>query len=376
MKIPNPLHLQADSPDLLERVAALQKVAGIYVLRSETGVPHLSWSTNLGRRFKRLLLTAHPSAGSLLNRLRSQGALVDYWRTGSRLESALLLYQLAKQYFPDNYLKLLKLRIPWFVALADGHGFARLEVTNRLSRKGGTSLGPFASRAVAEQYEQQILSLFQIRRCTEVLAPHHGHPGCIYGEMNQCLRPCQCAVTADEYDSEALRVQEFLQNNGRSNLAAMSAARDRACEELQFEQAAQLHKRIERIKATSALRDNAVGEIHEFGGVALTASAIPGELILWPMLQGYWQEPIPLTFLADEARARSLDEELRQLLTERLATPRVQGKRAEELAIFSRWYYSTWRDGQWFSFRHLGSLNYRQLVRGLSKMKNQASPQA
>ena len=240
---------------------------------------------------------------------------------------------------------------------------------NRVPAKASMIFGPFSSRALAEQYEQQVLGLFQIRRCTEVLAPHVDHPGCIYGEMNQCLRPCQCVVSVQEYDSEVSRVREFLQSNGRSSLAVLSTARDRACEDLQFEEAAQLHKRIERFRSAASLRDSVIAEIHGFGGVALTASADTNELTLWPMLHGYWQEPIPLTFLADESRAKSLDTELRELLTRRMAEPRLEGRRAEDLAIFARWYYSSWRDGQWFSFAHLSELNYRQLVRGLSKLK-------
>jgi hypothetical protein len=65
-----------------------------------------------------------------------------------------------------------------------------------------------------------------------------------------------------------------------------------------------------------------------------------------------------------------LDRQLREVFTRGLGKPRVSGNRTEELAIFSRWYYSSWRDGEWFPFDSLAGLNYRKLVRQLSKMAN------
>jgi hypothetical protein len=224
---------------------------------------------------------------------------------------------------------------------------------------------------LADAYAQQVLQLFQIRRCTEVLSPHPDHPGCIYGEMNQCLRPCQCAVTPDEYASEAARVADFVATNGRSALTTLSVARDRASTQMDFEQAAQIHKRIEKINAAIALRDPMIANAFEFNGVALTPGTGVLQFRLWPMLAGLWQEPVLLNFSAGEAEAQSLDEQIRERLTDSLAVPRTSGKRVEELAVFSRWYYSSWRDGQWVPFQSLADLNYRKIVRQISKMAKQ-----
>jgi excinuclease ABC subunit C len=81
-----------------------------------------------------------------------------------------------------------------------------------------------------------------------------------------------------------------------------------------------------------------------------------------------------LDFSADASGARSLDHELRERLSRHLAEPRTDGKRIEELALFSRWYYSSWRDGQWFPFRTLADLNYRRLVREISSLVKASPP--
>jgi excinuclease ABC subunit C len=89
---------------------------------------------------------------------------------------------------------------------------------------------------------------------------------------------------------------------------------------------------------------------------------------LWPMVEGYWQEPLKLDFAGEKAQTKSLDHELRQSLDASVANARTDGRRVDDLAIFSRWYYSSWRDGQWFPFRMLADLNFRKLVRDVSNL--------
>ncbi len=258
--------------------------------------------------------------------------------------------------------------MPWFVALTEWETFPRLSTTNRLRRKAKAVFGPFPNRDVAQHYEQEVLGLFQMRRCTETLVPKPDHPGCIYGEMNQCLRPCQCAITVDEYKTEVQRVTDFLLSNGRTAIGTLQAARDRATEQTQFEHAAEMHKRIEKMRTAAMLRNDAITEIRQFNGVALTRAVAPGYVRLWPMVGSCWQEPLALEVATQASGTRSLDAELRERLSSALGSPSRTEKPLEDLAIFSRWYYSSWRDGEWFSFRTITDLNYRRLIRELAKL--------
>ena len=212
-------------------------------------------------RFERLYQEA-PNSTSPAQSNRKQFAFqcprwpfaVQYWLTGSRLETSLLLYWLALQHYPDTYHKRLKLKDPWFLTLLKDE-FPRLAVHNRLPHKRIATFGPFPSREAAECVYQGTMGLFQIRRCEEKLAPSKDHPGCIYGEMNLCLRPCQLAVSAAEYAAEVARLSEFLEFNGRHTISVLTSARDRASSDTDFEQAARLHKDLEKVKAIAALRD-------------------------------------------------------------------------------------------------------------------------
>jgi hypothetical protein len=369
--IPNPVHVPVSTSLLQEHLAALPTTAGVYSLRIGDNPPHLTSCPNLRKRITRLL----DSSYTLGKRLQENLAEVQCWPTGSKLESALVMYRLVKQHFPNDYMKRLRLRPPHFVALTGGSGFPRLAALRDLPRseRNAGIWGPFPSHDAADYYQEQAASLFQLRRCTEVLAPHEDHPGCIYGEMHQCLRPCQAHVSREEYASEAERVREFLLSNGRTLTASLTAARTRASDAMDFEAAAQLHKRMEKVQAAAAARDKVVAELGEFNGVALTRGLASQEFRLWPMSQGCWQEPVVLDCAQQAERPRPLDMEIRERLTECLNTSSGPHHAAEDLAIFARWYFSSWRDGEWFSFRRLSDLNYRKLVRTLSNMAKEVA---
>lgn len=365
MTIPQPISLQPGDPEFGDRISALQNSPGIYLLALSGAEPHLAWSANLSRRLKRVFSS---SLGQRLER-------IDCWQTGSKLESSLLLYALARQLFPVDYEKRLRLRLPWFLCVRDSDGFARLAVTHRKGR-GDTALwGPFPSRDAAEYYQEEVLRLHQVRRCTEPLHPSPEHPGCIYGEMNQCIRPCQCAVSPEEYAAEFHRASDFITTNGKAVLSTLTAARTAASEQMDFEQAAHIHKRLEQVKAAIAARDEFIAEVGSFHGIAVTPGSSAAEVRLWPVFEAIWQEPVLLDVTSRQAESKSLDAELKNRLTAAWAARSTDGDQFEHLSVFLRWFRSSWRDGSWLGFASLDTLNYRRLVRDISKLAREPRPE-
>jgi hypothetical protein len=364
--IPPPEILYPASADFANAVARVPNALGVYLLTPESGSPYLGWSGYLSKRLSRLLFGPRDGNSNLFAKLRAGLIRVEYWLTASRLETSLLLYWLARLHDPTQYRRRLKLRTPWLVELLTQDPFPRLFVQNRHDSPHALSYGPFATKDTAERFQAGVEGLFQIRRCTDRLMPSEDHPGCIYGEMNQCMRPCQLAVTRKEYATEVDRVADFLASNGRHMTTVLTAARERACEATEFEQAARIHREMERVKSVIGLRDEIITEVHRLNGVALTPGRSPRSVTLWPMLSGYWQGPLAIDFANPDSAAKSLDRQLREQLGAHLAAPNRDGNRLEHMALLSRWYYSTWRDGEWFAFGDLADLNYRALVRRIS----------
>ncbi|MCP5110816.1 MAG: excinuclease ABC subunit C, partial [bacterium] len=270
-----PALIQADET-LEEFDQALQRTPprpAVFLIWPSEGSPYMARTASLRRRLLRLL-KAREKPSRLLN-LRDVVSRVEYWLTASRLESSLASWELGRRHFPETYRKLLKLRLPPYVKLILTNRFPRTQVTRRLSGARSLFYGPFRGRAAAEHFEGAFLDLFQIRRCPEDLDPSPSHPGCIYGEMNRCLRPCQQVVGDDEYSSEVSRVGEFLSTNGRSLLVSIAGAREKLSGDLEFEDAAREHARYERVQQVLKLSDDLATDIDRLNGVAVTRSTQP-----------------------------------------------------------------------------------------------------
>jgi excinuclease UvrABC nuclease subunit len=278
------------------------------------------------------------------------------------------MYDQARRFFPDTYLDVVKLRMPPYVKIVLNNEFPRSHITTHLTRSAGLYFGPFRSRASAERFESQFLDLFQMRRCQEDLVPSPEHPGCIYGEMAMCLRPCQEVVGPGEYSHEVVRVTEFLRTDGRSLLEAIGHSRDRLSEEMMFEEAARQHKRYEKVQEVLKLRDELARDVDRLNGVAITRSLVADAVEMWFVREGNWQEPQRFGFEVQEGKPVSLDRKLRETFAALVPRKLTVRERQEYLALLARWYYSTWRDGEWLGFDSYGDIPYRKLVHAVSRV--------
>jgi len=366
-------HIEIGDPAQLD--AALQPVPNtpaVFLLWPERGDPYLARTALLRRRLLRLL-GAREKPGRLLN-LRDTVRRIEYHLTASSLESSIWMYELARKHFAERYLDVLKLRMPPYVKIVASNPFPRSTVTTHLGRGANLYFGPFQSRATAEGFEAGMLDLFQMRRCQEDLTPSPEHPGCIYGEMSMCLRPCQEVVGMDEYRHEAGRVMEFLSSGGRSLVESIAKARDRLSEEMEFEAAARQHKRLEKVQEVVRLSDELARETGRLQGVAVTRAVESETVILWFVREGYCLPPAPFNLAVPEGRMVSLDQRLREAIA-RLELRRTSAReRQERLALLARWFYSSWRDGEWIPFEGYENIPYRRLVHGISRIAHGAPP--
>jgi excinuclease ABC subunit C len=371
MQVPDPKTIEPEKLDA--DIEAVPNADAVFIVWAGDRSAYLAKTSMLRRRLMRIFKPPDLSPGAKPKRslnLRGVATRIEYWPTGSRFESLLVHYALARRFYPEDYLRMIKLRMPAYVKLILANEFPRTQVSTRLSASRAVHYGPFQSRAGAELFEDQFLDLFQIRRCQENLEPSPQHPGCIYGEMNRCLRPCQQVVSREEYSSEVGRVEEFLTGHGAGLISVATAARDRLSAEMDFEEAARQHKRLERIQAVLALGGDLVSDIDRLYGVAVAPCLVPDSVLLWFVCQGAWQAPVRFALTS----MTSLDQRLRELVASIKPLMPPLGEKQEHLALLARWYYSTWSDGEWIGFPRLDQVPYRKLVRAISRVSQKAAP--
>ena len=356
----------ADGTEFDQAIEAIPNKPAVFLLWPREGKPYLARTNVLRRRLQRLLGT-RDKPSRMLN-LRGTATRMEYRFTGSRLESQFLLWDLARRHLGPGYLDDIRLRLPPYVKLVLTNRFPRTQITTRIGRAEAVYFGPFRNRSTAAMFDSEFLDLFQLRRCQDDLEPSPEHPGCIYGEMGRCLRPCQMAVGVEEYRSETARVAEFLHSGGKSLMEPASAARERLSAEMDFEGAAMLHQRIGRIENVLSLRDEMARDVQRLHAVAVVPSAAPEAVELGWLRDGYWQGFARLEFAPADGRVASLDARLRELAT---AVPRHESgaaERMEQLAILSRWFYSSWRDGEMLLVDDWEKIPYRKLVNAVSRV--------
>jgi excinuclease UvrABC nuclease subunit len=242
----------------------------------------------------------------------------------------------------------------------------------------GAYYGPFPSRKSALAFSEQALDLFKVRRCQIKIRRDPTFPGCIYSEMKMCLAPCFAGCTKEEYDAEVQRLVQFLDTNGNSLRAAIEDDREGASADLDFERAAQLHKRIEKLDEALRFRPELARRIANLDAVILQRSAEEQSIGVFGIHGGRLAEPFFLRFAEIASQPRSAEHIFKDYLEGSSATaqdaenflrPSASASReelGEHLALISRWFYSNPREGEIF-FREK-DWPYRKILRACSRL--------
>jgi len=339
--------------------------------------PYISKTANLRRRLQRLLGRIDERTKRL--NLRDRIRWIEYTVTGSDFESGFLLYKLLRAHFPETYSTRLRLRFVPLVKLHLENEFPRASVTTRLGRLSGRSLyyGPFSSRLAAEKFANDSLDFFKMRRCVENLKPDPAFPGCIYSEMKMCLAPCFKGCSDQEYALEVGRVQAYFDTAGDSLVREISLQRDRASAGLDFEEAAALHARLEKLKPLLAHLPQTVRRIDQLNGVIVQPSPQSGCVAFFRIHAAQLSGPVHFPIQSNEhTKSQSMESRVEQsLATLHPADVRASLEIMEHLALFKRWYYRGSRVGEVFFANSKGVLPMRRLVRGISRVYRGEQPE-
>jgi hypothetical protein len=252
------------------------------------------------------------------------------------------------------------------------NAYPRVYVTSKISKTAANALfGPFPSRAAAERYADEMLNLFLLRRCSEELNPDPAFPGCVYSEMKMCLAPCFKGCSDERYQQEASEVFAFLATRGGSMIGRLEGERNAASEAMEFERAAAVHQRMQKVQSVAHLASEAVRPLAELSGILVQPSAEAGHVALFGLRRGVWSgpalysivgmrlanersgssslfahpvalEPVPLEAVgalpAKDVLESRLEEALRALGQ---AAPKSVSAQtlSDHLALFTQWFY-------------------------------------
>jgi len=359
--------------------ASAPAAPAVFLLRSDDSQaePYVSKTANLRRRLQRLL--GPPEQTRRLN-LRDRVRSIEYTATGSDFESGFLLYRVLRSAFPKTYTDRLRMRFAPLLKLHMENEYPRASITTRLARAGGRSLyyGPFASRTAAEKFANDSLDFFKMRRCVDDLHPDPQFPGCIYSEMKMCLAPCFKGCTDADYQAEVSRVQAYFDSGGDSLVREITVQRDQASTSLDFENAAALHVRVEKLKPVLGQLPEIVRRIDQLTAIMVQRSAVPEAVTFFLIDAGLITGPLTFPIQSMEhTKSQSMESRVQAALA---TLPPPKSKTAletmEHLALLKRWFYRSTRSGEIFLADIRGGLPLRRLVRGIARVYRGEKPEA
>jgi excinuclease ABC subunit C len=352
--------------------------------------PLLLRTADLRRRLR--LLFGPPEPGSKRVNLREYAAGIRFRLTGSAFEQAFVSWQHARALWPNAYRDRLKLRPPALIKMNATSAYPRLYVTRRISPTG-LFFGPFASRPFADSFLHALLDLFRMRRCQIKIRRDPSFPGCIYSEMKMCLAPCFAGCTADEYTTEAGRVAGFLNTRGASLSEEFSRDRETASAQLDFERAAALHRRIEKVDALRRTLPDLARRLEELDAVILERGAAENTVAFFAVRVGRIADPFLLRFDVLASQPRSAEDLLRGALQPNTneghvndssqlgkapadrATGEIEARsngaaeREDHLALLARWFYGRPREGEIFYLEGKSDTwPYRRILRACARV--------
>jgi excinuclease UvrABC nuclease subunit len=222
--------------------------------------------------------------------------------------------------------------------------------------------------------------------------------------MKMFLGPCFAGCKKQEYDAEAGRVLATLESTGASLTEQIEREREAASEAQDYERAAALHKRLEKVSAALRGMPEVARRIEELNAVILQRTAEDMTIAVFPVRAGLLAEPIFLRFAEFSSQPRSVEailrkeldpqtnadehnsatekahqgegvapQTLQQPLTEwrsRYGLHSAPAELAEHLTLLARWFYSKPREGEIF-FRE-ADWPYRRILRACGRLLGSA----
>ena len=364
--------------------SAAAATPAVFLLRGEdaNSEPYVSKTANLRRRLQRLL--SKPEERTKRLNLRDRVRWIEYTLTGSDFESGFMLYKVVRAAFSKTYSNRLRLRFAPLVKLHLENEFPRASITTRLGRIAGKNIyyGPFASRVLAEKFMNDALDFFKMRRCVEDLHPDPKFPGCVYSEMKMCLAPCFRGCTDDQYRAEVVRVEDFLDSRGESLKRQMAVERDDASAKMEFETAAAIHARLDKLAPVLQQLPEFVRRIDQANAIivqkSVQGSQRPESVALFRVDAGALAGPLNFPISGGEhTKSQSMEARIQAALTAfPAAKPASAIERMEHLAILKRWCYRGTRTGEIFFADAKGELPMRRLVRGIGRVYKGEAPES
>lgn len=173
--------------------------------------------------------------------------------TGSETEALLLEQNLIKAERPPYNILLKDDKSYPYIYISD-HEYPLLTLRRGKKVKKGQYFGPFPSATSVRESITFLQRLFKLRNCEDSYFNNRSRP-CLQHQIGRCSAPCTKLISADDYKSDLLHAEMFLQGKNQDLITDLQKQMDEASESLAFERAAEVRDQIQYLRKVQEQQD-------------------------------------------------------------------------------------------------------------------------
>ena len=243
--------------------AELKERPGVYHMISPEGeIIYVGKSKKLRTRLMGYFRAEYPAEKGA--RILREAAEVKWEYLPSEFEALLEELRLIKRWRPRfNVMMKRDARHHAFIKMSRGSAPKLAVARSAGTDDTGVYFGPFHGAHQLEDALRELNDVLGLRDCRNDMPMHFSDqvefpevpprtPGCIRFEIGKCLGPCVAATTVAEYRDRFGLARKFLEGTYEAPLASLRAAMEASSDQLEFERAAQLRDKLQRLEG---LRD-------------------------------------------------------------------------------------------------------------------------